>query len=252
MNYKIGITACLLIGITFLCGCTSTTEEVQPLLVYAGAGLKVPLDVNIAGFTQETGIQVIPNYGPSGGLYAQINEGQPADVFFSADWKFIENLEDDGKLTDSIKLLEDNIVLVRSKTGEEKGIEKIQDLVKPDISIAVADPGAPIGQYSENVLDSTGMTEALSQGAIKARPSTVNQVALMVEKDEVDAGFLYSSTASLYNLTPVQRFDTTQSGEIVFGIGIIKGGDEKRAKEFTDYLDKHTDEYMKYGWTRYA
>ena len=42
--------------------------DVQKLYLYAGAGMKKPMDVVIEKFKQVHGVEVVPNYGPSGGL----------------------------------------------------------------------------------------------------------------------------------------------------------------------------------------
>ncbi|MGB9792251.1 MAG: substrate-binding domain-containing protein [Thermacetogeniaceae bacterium] len=58
---------------------------------------------------------------------------------------------------------------------------------------------------------------------LKARPSTVNQVAIMVKEDQVDAGLIYSSVAKGNGLEVVQAFDERLTGEIIFGAAVIKG-----------------------------
>ncbi|MCD1296229.1 molybdate ABC transporter substrate-binding protein [Methanocella sp. CWC-04] len=233
-----------------MAGCTT---EQKNLNVYAGAGLKKPMDTVIAKYSKEKGINITPNYGPSGGLYSQIKEGQPCDVYVSADWLYIEKLENESMLSDSQKFLNENVVLVVSETGEKKGIKTASDLTKDNIVVAVCDPNAPVGKYSENVLKSLGLWDQLNEkGNIKARPSTVNQVGLMVQNDEVDAGFLYGSTALLYNLTYKEKYPNSLSGEIIFGIGLIKGDKEDVSRDFMNYLIENSDEFTKYGWEKYA
>jgi len=245
----------LIIGFLLIAGCTSeqTSAEKQPLNAYVAAGLKKPMDVVIAKYTNATGITVIPNYGPSGGLYTQISQGQPCDLYYSADYALIEKLEKEGKVAESEKFMKEFVVMTVSKTGKEKGLAKASDLTKEGIVVAVADPSAPVGVYSENVLTNLGLWDTLnSMGNIKTRPSTVNQVALMVQSDEVDAGFTYSSTAVLYKLDAVEKYGYDLSEEIIFGDAIIKGGNEAGAKAFRDFVRSNSGEFTKYGWEMYA
>lgn len=241
----------LIIGFLLLtAGCTS---EQKSLNVYVAAGLKKPMDVVIANYANATGITVIPNYGPSGGLYTQISQGQPCDLYYSADYALIEKLEKEGKVAESEKFMKEFVVMTVSKTGKEKGLTKATDLTRGNIVVAVADPSAPAGVYAENVLKNLKLWDTLnSMGNIKTRPSTVNQVALMVESDEVDAGFMYSSTAVLYKLDTVEKYGYDLSEEIIFGDAIIKGGNEAGAKAFRDYVRQNSGEFTRYGWEIYA
>lgn len=241
----------LIIGFLLLtAGCTS---EQKSLNIYVAAGLKKPMDVVIAKYSNATGITVIPNYGPSGGLYTQISQGQPCDLYYSADYNLIEKLQNEGKVAEAEKFMKEFVVMTVSKTGKEKGLTKATDLTKENIVVAVADPSAPVGVYSENVLKNLGLWDQLNaMGNIKTRPSTVNQVALMVQSDEVDVGFTYSSTAILYNLEAVEKYGYDLSEEIVFGDAIIKGENEAGAKAFRDYVRQNSGEFTKYGWEMYA
>jgi len=242
----------LLVGFLLLsAGCTQTEEA--PLNLYAAAGLKKPMDVVIAKYTNATGIEVIPNYGPSGGLYTQISQGQPCDLYYSADYNLIEKLEAEGKVSEAEKFMKEFVVMTVSKTGKEKGITTAANLTGENIVVAVADPSAPVGVYSENVLKNLGLWDQLNaMGNIKTRPSTVNQVALMVQSDEVDTGFTYSSTAVLYDLDTAEKYGYDLSEEIVFGDAIIKGGNEAGAEAFRNFVRQNSDEFTQYGWELYA
>jgi len=218
------------------------------LNLYAGAGLKKAMDPVIALFQKEHSVQVAPNYGPSGGLYAQISKGQPCDIYFSADWKFIDKLQKDGLLIEGKKFLTDFVVVVVSKTGKSK-IRAFDDLKKKDLVLVVADERAPVGGYAQKGLRALGLWEALEANkTVRARPSTVNQVAIMVQQDEADAGFIFKSVATMYGLEPVLAMTPEQTGNIVFGIGLIKGGNETLARSFMQFALAHVDEFEKYGW----
>ncbi len=241
----------LIVGVLLLsAGCTT---EQDSLNVYTAAGLKKPMDVVIAKYNSTEGANITPNYGPSGGLYTQISQGQPCDLYYSADWSLIEKLQNEGKVAEAEKFMKEYVVLVVSKTGQEKGIKTAADLTQANTVVAVADPSAPVGVYSENVLKNLKLWDQLNtMGNIKTRPGTVNQVALMVQSNEVDAGFTYSSTAQLYNLTVAEKYGYDLSEEIIFGVAVIKGGNEQKAKEFMNFVRQNSEEFTKYGWEMYA
>ncbi len=232
------------------CGGSQTAEKGE-LNLYVAAGLKKPMDVVVEKFKQETGNDVIPNYGPSGGLYAQIKEGQPCDLYYSADWLYIEKLETDQKLLEGKKFLKDNEVLVVSVKGREK-VKSVNDLANKGVVLGVCDTNAPVGAYAEKALKELELWDNITAaGTLKARPSTVNQLAIMVKTDELDAGLIYSSVAKGNDLEVVEVIDDKFTGEIIFGAAIIKGGNEKLAREFMNFALKNTDEFTKYGWSVY-
>jgi molybdate transport system substrate-binding protein len=223
------------------------------LHLYAGAGLKKPMDVVIERFEQAYGVDIVPNYGSSGGLYAQIIQGQPCDLFLSADWSFIQRLEKDGLLVEGKKFLTDVVVLVVSPTGEKK-IHSFDDLTQEGVVLTVADPRAPVGRYAENGLKKLGLWEPIvSHHNIRARPTTVNQLALLVQKDQLDAGLLFKSVATLYGLKYVASMGPELTGEIVFGFGIIRGGNEDLARKLLTFTlqPEQTAEFTKFGWQVY-
>jgi len=249
MRLGVAIVGFALLFLVILAGCIESSKELR---VYAGAGLKKPMDTVIKEFEKKYGIKVIPNYGPSGGLYAQIVEGQPCDVYFAADWKYIEMLKEKGKITESRKFLKDFEVLVVSKTGDSKGIKSHEDLTKEGVVLAVADPKAPVGAYAERALKNLGIwEEIIEKDNLKARPSTANQLAIMVKNDEVDAALDYRSVATMYGLKYVEIFPHNLTGEIIFGIGIIKDGNKDLARKFVEFVLEHIDEFTKYGWEAY-
>ncbi len=225
--------------------------EVQ-LNFYAAASLKKPLDAVIEKYKQvRPGVRVISNYGPSGGLYAQILQGQPCDLFFSADWLYLQKLDQEGLLLEGHKFLSDRIALVVSPSGARK-ISTLEDITKDGVVLSVPDPRAPAGRYTEEGLKKLGLMETIiSKKNIKARPSTVNQVAIMVKEDQVDAGFLFRSVASLYDLPVVGEIASSLTGDIVFCLGIIRGGRVELARDFMEFIRDHVAEFTRYGWTPY-
>ncbi len=259
---RIILTIALLVSFTVMAGCsqqptsTSTLDEPeklsfegQTLNLYVAAGMKKPIDQIIKTFQNETGATVAVNYGPSGGLYAQIEQNQPCDLYYSADWIYIEKVEQAGKLEKSNKFLTDNLVLVVSETGQSK-VDKLEDLSKPGVVMAIADAQAPVGVYSKNSLVNLGLWEKASAN-IKAMPSTVNQVAIMVKEDQVDAGLVYSSVANANEMNSVEVIDDEYSGEIVFGSAIIKGGQLELADAFSTHAIKNVAVFEQYGWKAY-
>ena len=60
------------------------------ITVFAAASLKNALDDVDAAFTKATGVKVTASYAASSALAKQIEQGAPADVFVSADLKWMD------------------------------------------------------------------------------------------------------------------------------------------------------------------
>lgn len=224
--------------------------EQQELKMYVAAGLKKPMDAVIEKFQEEKNVKVVPNYAASGALWTQIKQGQPCDIYYSADWMYIEMADEEGKLTEYKKFLKDDLVLVVSPSAKDK-VKTLDDLTKPGVTFVVGEPKAPFGAYGEKALKNLGLWDKV-QSTLKARPSTVNHAAIMVKEDQVDAGLIYNSVANGNGLDPVQVIDQDATGEIIFGAGVVKGGNEALAKEFMEFAVQHVDEFTGYGWQPYA
>lgn len=260
----------LVTGALMIAGCSSQQEASQPkeqpeaqpaasndlqqfkgqkLSLFVAAGMKKPMDETIAAFQEKSGATVLVNYGPSGGLYTQIAQNQPCDLYYSADWLYIDKVEEAGKLEESQKFLSDNVVLVVSSGGKDK-VKNMQDLAKTDVSIVIADMQAPVGVYSENALRKLGLLDKLGDN-IKARPSTVNQIAIMVKENQVDAGLIFSSVANSNGLEIIETINQEYTGEVIFATAVIKGENTKLAKAFRDFGNENVSVFEKYGWKGY-
>ena len=237
--------------ITLISGASvyASSSEQKTLTLFVAAGMKKPMDAVIEKYKTEKGVEAIPNYGSSGQLWAQIRQGQPCDVYFSADWIYIEKAQSEDKLTQAKKFLSDNIVLVIAPSAAEK-VKSLKDLTRTDVTFALGDAQAPVGLYAEKGLKSLGLWEKAA-GSLRARPSTVNQVAIMVKEDQVDAGLIFSSVANGNKLKIIEVMDQKDTGEIVFGVGLVKGGNESLSRDFMDYAFKNINEFTKYGWKPY-
>lgn len=143
---------------------TAASGEETEILVAAAASLKNAYEDKLIPMFEEAnpGVTVKGTYDSSGKLQTQIEEGLDADVFMSAAKKQMTALDEEGMIaSDTITdLLENKIVLI-VPTGNEKKLEKFEDIEKAD-SIALGDPASvPAGQYSEEVLTNLGIWDKI-------------------------------------------------------------------------------------------
>src|SRR6516162_2531264 len=140
----------------------ATTKD-KTITVFAAASLKNALDDVDTAFTKQSGIKVVVSYGASSALAKQIEQGAPADVFFSADLQWMDYgvqrkiIKDDTRAN----LLGNKLVLIAAK---DANIDNVTigpgfDLAKlaGDGRVATGDVRAvPAGLYAKAALERLG------------------------------------------------------------------------------------------------
>ena len=103
-----------------LAGCGSQTAEPVEIHVSAAASLTDCMDELKQMYEAEhAGVTITCNYGSSGALQQQIEQGAPADLFFSAGQKQMTALQDKQLMADDtvVDMLENKVVLITPKDG---------------------------------------------------------------------------------------------------------------------------------------
>src|SRR5262245_46861187 len=102
--------------------------------VFAAASLTESLKEIVGAYERETGDKIVFNLGASSTLARQIEEGAPADIFFSADEAKMDALEKKGliaKDTRKSRLSNSLVIVVASDSSMQ--IQSASDLAKPDV-----------------------------------------------------------------------------------------------------------------------
>jgi molybdate transport system substrate-binding protein len=174
----------------------------EKVTVYAAASLRNALEDVDTAFTKTSGIKVTASYAASSALAKQIEQGAPADVFISADLKWMDYL-DQHKLIRSdsrVNLLGNRLVLIAPKNSklDHVTIAKDFDIAKliGDGRIAVADvKAAPAGLYAQAALQSLGAWQA-AEGKL-AMAENVRAALAFVAREETPIGIVYETDAKV-------------------------------------------------------
>ncbi len=172
------------------------------LTVFAAASMKNALDDVDAAFTKATGVKVSASYAASSALAKQIEQGAPADVFVSADLKWMEYVAGKNliKPDTRVNLLGNRLVLIApsdTKLGDVK-IEKGFDIARlaSDGRIAVADVKAvPAGLYAKAALENLGSWAAAEPKLAQAE--NVRATLAFVARGETPLGIVYETDAKI-------------------------------------------------------
>lgn len=162
------------------------------------------------GFAKQTGASVSVTYGSSGNFYAQLENGAPFDVFFSADIEYPRKLEAQG-LAERGTLFEyavGRIVIWMPKEAKldlaKLGLQALRD---PSISrIAIANPEhAPYGRAAVQALQQAGLYEVVKSKLVFGE--NVSQTAQFVQSGNAQAGIIALSLAVSPELREGRRWE---------------------------------------------
>jgi molybdate transport system substrate-binding protein len=134
------------------------------------------------------------NFGASGALAKQIENGAPCDVFFSANVEWIDYLKD-KKLLDAGTITNfafNELVFVGRPDLNVKGMKDVLKLDK----IAIGSPkSVPAGQYAMEALKKTGLDAQLEKKLVMAKD--VRECLMYADRGEVDGAFVYKTDVQM-------------------------------------------------------
>ncbi len=197
-------------------------------------------------------IQVLPNYGPSGTLAKQINEGAPTHLFISANQKWMDFLRDEKNIDPATER-----ILVRNTlvfTGKKNpAITKLEDITKLQ-QIAIGSPkSVPAGEYAQEAMEKAGIYQQLADAKKLVLAKDVRQALTYADRGEVDGAFVYKTDALLAK-NAVILFETPQElyKPVTYPIALTTlGAANAEAQAFYELLtgDKGKAVFEKYGFT---
>lgn len=143
------------------------------------------------------GVKVEVSYGSSGNFYAQIKQGAPYDIFFSADASYPALLEEEGFAVKDQKRLYavGRIVLWIPKKSVLNPRKGLNIILEPGLKkLAIANPKhAPYGRAAEESLRYYGLWDKV-QGKL-VFGENISQTAQFVQTGATDAGIIAMSLA---------------------------------------------------------
>jgi molybdate transport system substrate-binding protein len=137
------------------------------------------------------GVKFVKNFGASGALVKQIENGAPSDVFISANLEWMDYLKKKS-LADvpSIGTFTYNTLVFAGMPGKASSM---QDLIKLE-RIAIGSPkSVPAGEYATEAFKKAGIDKQLEKKLVMARD--VRECLMYAERGEVDGAFVYKTDA---------------------------------------------------------
>lgn len=227
----------------------------KDITVSAAASLKdVMQDIKKAYETEVKSDSLIFNFGGSGALQQQIENGAPTDVFISAAPKQMDALVSKGLIENGTKLniVTNEVVLIIPKTSKSK-ISSYNGLSDAGIAkIGCGEPASvPVGQYSMEVFKNLGITDKVVGKLVYAKD--VRAVLNWVETENADAGIVYRTDAITSDKIKIVCAAPKGSHSlIIYPAAVISESKVKdSASKFVKFLKsaKAKEIFVKYGFT---
>ena len=218
---------------------TACAAERTSIRISAAMSLKNALsDLKATYEKMVPNVELEINYGSSGLLQKQIEQGAPVDIFLSAGKKQMDELEAKGLLIPGTRtnLLGNKLVLIVAKE-KKSSLKSFADLAGKAQSISIGQPETvPAGKYAKETLTNLRLWEKLEKRIMFAKD--VRQVLAYVESGNVDAGLVYQSdTLALKSGAVVAAAPAGSHSAIVYPMAVIKDSKNRsEAEKFMTFL----------------
>jgi molybdate transport system substrate-binding protein len=161
----------------------------KDLHVFAGAGLRQPVDQLARAFESGTGHRVFIDYGGSGQLLARIEAAGQGDLFIPGSLFYIHKLQKAGKIG-AFRPIVRHTPVVGVNVKQARRIKTFADIATPGVRLAMGDPKAmAFGRTAMTVCKRSGMQDAILKN-VAVYGATVKQLALYVSQGSVDAAII--------------------------------------------------------------
>ncbi|MBA3611328.1 MAG: molybdate ABC transporter substrate-binding protein [Nitrospirales bacterium] len=222
----------------YVCLTTAAAEEVR---VAVAANFLSTLNEIITNFPADMGHTIVVSSGSSGKLYAQIKNGAPFDVLFSADAERPQQLEKEGLAVKGSRFVYSvgRLTLWSSDSNMVHGdAQRVLSDGHFD-HLAIANPKtAPYGRAAEQTLKKMGLWESLKDRIVQGE--NIGQAFQFVYSKNAQLGFVALSQAldpktngsgSRWDV-PTSFHDSLEQEAVL----LMRGKNNAGAKAFLNYV----------------
>mgnify|MGYP001556605966 CR=1 FL=1 len=226
-----------LFALACLAACGSGTGAPRPLVVLAASSLQEALEAEAAAWHAQDHPQPTLAFAASSALARQVESGAPADLFVSADEKWMDTVEKSGSLKAGTRrdLLTNSLVLIAPSASTAKaGLSSLSSLGSG--RLAMADPDAvPAGKYGKASLEHLGLWDTLEAKLVRAE--NVRAALALVESGEAPLGIVYATDAAASKKVRVlATFPQDSHPPIRYPLAVLAASKNAQADGFARFL----------------
>jgi molybdate transport system substrate-binding protein len=220
---------------------TEDDGEQVTIVVSAASDLRFAFAELADAFERETGIRVTFNFGSTGQLAQQIEQGAPVDVFAAANVSFLDDLAQGGHIIpDTQAPYARGFIVLWTRDDSQLQFNSIEDAAQPGVRrIAIANPDhAPYGIAAREAFQSAGMWETVQPKLVLGE--NVSQALQFAQTSNVDVALVALSLAvapsvagGRYELIPQELH-----GPIDQALGVVSSTrHESEARAFAEFVN---------------
>lgn len=222
-----------------LAGAPSAAE--RPVTVFAAASLTDALTEIAAAWRNKGNAPIVLSFGSSSAIAKQIEAGAPADIFASADVKWLDYLQErDLIAAGSVhRPIGNDLVLIAPADS------RIAIAIAPNFDLvgalaggrlSIGDPkGVPAGRYAHQALTKLGVWNMVESQTAPAQ--NVRAALTLVQRGEAPLGIVYATDArGLAGIKIVASFPEDSHDPIVYPLALIAEHERPEVKAFFDFL----------------
>lgn len=245
------------IAFVLLLSCSASAWAAEEITIAAASDLNFAFKDLVGEYEKTSGNRVKITLGSSGNFYAQIQNGAPFDLYFSADIGYPRKLEEAGLTVPGslYRYAVGRIVLWagnRSTFDVSRGLEVLR---QPTIKkIAIANPKhAPYGRAAVAAMEHYNVYNLVKDRLILGE--NISQAAQFVESGACDIGIIALSLAlapTMKNAGSYWEIPTAAHPSIEQGAVILKSSaHQEAARQFLEFLKSSTGQEVmtRYGFT---
>lgn len=227
---------------------STTAFAGEKLRIYAASSMTNATNALIEGFQKRHLIDITPVYASTSSLVRQIERGAPADIFISANEKWMDYLIDKGTvLSDNVtSLCENELVLIAPNNYKLDNVQKLSPLF--DISskdewkkklvgerLAIGNvQSVPAGIYAKEALEHLMVWHTVEERL--APTNNVRMALALVERGEAAMGIVYKTDAILSDQVQIMA-TFSQDSHSAIRYPVAKVSNSKMADNFYAYLN---------------
>lgn len=194
----------------------------------AGAFGEIGRDFELA----HPGARVQFNLAGSQQLAAQIEQGAGADVFASADERWMSHLAGRSRLANEAALFARNRLVVIVPRTNPARVARLQDLARRGTKLVIGADAVPVGHYSREMLGKLASTDDFAPdfsrrvlANVVSEEENVRSVVGKVQLGEADAGICYRSDVTGSVARFVRVFEIPEAAQVYadYPIAVVAG-----------------------------
>jgi molybdate transport system substrate-binding protein len=228
-------------------GVASAAHAPGTLTVYAAASLTGAFrELGRALEASHPGLTVRFNFAGSQQLALQIEQGAPADVFASADQRWMSHAAEKGLVQGKGVIFARNRMVAIVPLTNPARIAALPDLARPGLKLVLAAEGVPAGTYSREALANLSAAPGFPPeyarrvlANVVSQEENVKAVVAKVQLGEADAGLVYRSdvTPAVARHVRVYRIDDPYNVVASYPIAVLRGArNAEAARWFVDLV----------------